>query len=373
LGRELMALYAAMVEKEHGQEPVRTAEDRVRHDVVAFIGRTDERGLTRASVAEMLCLTEPTMRLWRMKEGRGELLPILLGRPRYDCDSRTVAKIRELVEDIGYEVSVLFVAEKFPGVPRAVIEEIVRTFKEEVRRGRRVRVKVLTWEGPGRVWAMDWTDPEATIDGKYKKVLMVRDLAAKWNLLSLPAKETSGRLAEQAVEHLFICFGAPLVMKMDGGPEFKEKRFRKMLRDYGVTVLLSPGYYPQYNGAVEAGIGSLKTHTFYEAVRRGRNGCWTADDVEAGRQKANETSRPWGWRGPSPDQKWAGRTGIDCDEWEEFKDVLDAERKRWIVTDRKRDRKQWEAEERMAITSALDLCGYLRIGHRTTTLKVANG
>ena len=108
-------------------------------------------------------------------------------------------------------------------------------------------------------------------------------------------------------------------------------------------------------------------------MRRGHNGHWTADDVEAGRLKANETSRPWGWRGPSPDRKWAGRTEIGCDEWHLFRDTLAAERKRWIVADRKKDRKQWEAEERMAITSALDLCGYLEIGHRTTMLKVANG
>jgi hypothetical protein len=58
--------------------------------------------------------------------------------------------------------------------------------------------------------------------------------------------------------------------------------------------------------------------------RRGTGGwgTWTADDIEEGRLKVNETSRPWGWRGPSPDRRRAERSAIDCDEWEDFRAFL---------------------------------------------------
>ncbi|MDT8367119.1 MAG: hypothetical protein RRA15_11645, partial [bacterium] len=50
----------------------------------------------------------------------------------------------------------------------------------------------------------------------------------------------------------------------------------------------------------------------------GRFCYWTCDDVEAGRLIANETSRPWGPKGPSPDTVWKNRTPISREEREHF-------------------------------------------------------
>jgi hypothetical protein len=362
-------LYEAVSGVEDRQEPMRDAEDRIRHEVVEFAGDAGEL----ADTCEVLCLAEATIRMWRQKEERGELRPNLLGRPGYDCDSLTVRTIRELVEEIGYEVSVAYMAEIIDWVPRAIVEEVVRTYKEEMRRGRRMEIRTLAWSRPGRVWACDWTDPDATIDGRYKKLFVVRDLGSNRLLLTLPAERQSAELAREAMKHLFIVHGAPLVLKSDNGSEFRAEEFTKLLRDYGVTHLLSPEYWPQYNGAIEAGNGSLKAHTFYEALRKGRIGHWTADDVEAGRCKANETSRPWGWRGPSPDVRWAGREEIGCDEWEEFKETLAEERSRWVTAGESETRER-KAQERMAITSALVRCGQLEVGKTETAIrKVANG
>ncbi|MBI5115848.1 hypothetical protein HZA56_05200, partial [Candidatus Poribacteria bacterium] len=169
--------------------------------------------------------------------------------------------------------------------------------------------------------------------------------------------------------HLFKIHGAPLVLKGDGGKDLLvSAEVKKLLEEYGVTGLLSPPYYPRYNGAIEAGIGSLKMHTFYEAAKRGRIGHWTADDVEGGRQKANETSRPWGYGGPSPDTRWAGRTTIGCDEWEKFREVLAAERKRWVTAGEEKNRER-AAQERMAVTRALVKCGCLTVSKREVPKK----
>jgi hypothetical protein len=80
---------------------------------------------------------------------------------------------------------------------------------------------------------------------------------------------------------------------------------------------LSPPYWPQYNGAAEAGIGSLKAHAHYEAARHARPAEWTCDDLEAARFKANELARPHsepGFNDPSPEIKWAERAPILPDE-----------------------------------------------------------
>ena len=55
-------------------------------------------------------------------------------------------------------------------------------------------------------------------------------------------------------------------------------------------LLLSPPGTPEYNGAVEAGIESLKTRAHFIAARNDPPGEWTRDDVEGPRLMANETA-----------------------------------------------------------------------------------
>jgi hypothetical protein len=77
-----------------------------------------------------------------------------------------------------------------------------------------------------------------------------------------------------------------------------------------VIPLFSPPRTPGYNGAIEAGIGSLKTRTQTHAARYGRPGWWTWDDVEAARAEANATARPRGPSGPTPDASWHARRPV---------------------------------------------------------------
>jgi hypothetical protein len=71
---------------------------------------------------------------------------------------------------------------------------------------------------------------------------------------------------------------------------------------------------PRYNGAIEAGIGSLTTRTDQAAARRGYPGDWTYDDTAVARLEANATARPRGVNGPSPDALWAARKPITPQE-----------------------------------------------------------
>ena len=89
---------------------------------------------------------------------------------------------------------------------------------------------------------------------------------------------------------------------------------RQLNHDFGVELLFSPPGTPRYNGAIEAGIGSLKTRTEQHAARHGRPGEWTFDDVEAARCEANARSRPHGRSKPTPDESWAQRQPISAAE-----------------------------------------------------------
>ncbi|MFH0911284.1 MAG: DDE-type integrase/transposase/recombinase [Planctomycetota bacterium] len=347
--------------------PKRRTEARVRRKAVALM---EGAGVSLAEGMGLLGVRPATLRGWKRRRKQDALGPKSLGRPGYGCDGRTRGEIEDMARSVGPKVSVAYIRRRMGGVPRAIVEGVVRSCKKDFRRERRKQMETLRWEKPGAVWSCDWTEPETRVDGIYKEILAVRDLASHEALESLPCENRSAEMAAKAMEHLFLAHGSPLVMKHDGGSEFKAGAFSRLLGRYGVTRLLSPGYYPQYNGAIEAGIGSLKTHAWYEAAKNGRVGYWTCDDVEAGRLKANETSRPFGPKGPSPDTVWQTRRPITKTERQAFKLIVDEERRRASQQScPPRTERQRKADERRAIQAALEKCGYLTVTRRRVSLR----
>jgi len=327
-------------------------------------------GVSQSEGRALLGVCPSTLRGWKRRKQMGALGPKALGRPGYERDSRARAEVEDMARSVGPKVSVAYIRQRLSVVPRAFVEEVVRSCKREFRRERRARIQRLNWEKAGSVWSCDWTEPDTRVDGIYKEILAVRDLASSKTLESLPCKNRSSELAVKAMEHLFLAHGSPLVMKHDGGPEFKAGLFSDLLKRHGVVRLLSPEYYPQYNGAIEAGIGSLKAHAWYEAAKNGRAGHWTCDDVEAGRLKANETSRPLGPKGPSPDTLWRTRLPITETERQAFKRIVDEERRRASQqSGPPRTERERKADERRAIQTALEKCGYLTVTRRRVSLR----
>jgi hypothetical protein len=131
-----------------------------------------------------------------------------------------------------------------------------------------------------------------------------------------------------------------------------------------VKTLFSPPRMPRYNGAIEAGIGSLTTRTDLHAVRQGHPGFWSWEDTEAAQQEANATARPQGENGPSPDEAWHGRGPIGAEEREAFVRTVarlqeEVEHDQGGPPSNPRD-EQWErARDRQAIRRALVEHGYL--------------
>jgi hypothetical protein len=139
---------------------------------------------------------------------------------------------------------------------------------------------------------------------------------------------------------------------------------RDFLATWRVLSLYSPPLMPQYNGSIEASVGSMKSRTEEHATREGRPTQWSWTDTDVARLQANATARSHGARGPTPDQVWSGRRPLS----DEQRDRLQAR-----VASYRRELWQqdgWSIEEpppvlearamdRIAIPSALLEDGYL--------------
>jgi hypothetical protein len=244
---------------------------------------------------------------------------------------------------------------------RREVQNILRRYRRAWKRRRTLLAPVLHWTTPGTVWAIDFSEPPRPIDGCYRYLLAVRDLASGFQLLWLPVTDESADTAVAALETLFREHGPPLVLKSDNGSVFKAHATRRLLERWHIWPLRSPPRWPEYNGACEAGLGSMKTGTHHESVRYGRPGSWTCADTEAARCQANQTARPWGVHGPTPDIVWCRRRALSAGERITFADAV--HRRQAGADDAVRPGQCREAAlRRSAISRALVDCGLLAIG-----------
>ena len=114
----------------------------------------------------------------------------------------------------------------------------------------------------------------------------------------------------------------------------------------------------------------MKARTDHHAARSSRPGEWCFEDLEAARLEANETGRPWGSHGDTPDDVWQERRRVTDDERRALKESVGKFKHWWrihVVGDKPRKEiTQAEDDEimRNAIASALKTLGYLKAGRR---------
>lgn len=301
-----------------GQLARREAEREIERGAVAFAKWLERRGLKTRQAAPRLGLTVKTLKRW-MKTWEEDRMRIeARGRPVERTDRVTRNALMVVFHLLGPGVSVRVLEELFPDMGRRELEEMQSRYRDVHRKKTWLLVHALRWTRAGWTWTMDFTDAPKPIDGKYPYILVVRDLAAGEQLLALPVESPSAKVVRDALTALFLIYGAPLVIKSDNGSAFIEEEARKLLAAHRVWHLLSPPGTPEYNGSIEAGIGSLKTRAHHEAARNDRPGEWTCDDVEGARLQANQTARPWGLAGETPDEAWAGRSPVTPEDREAF-------------------------------------------------------
>jgi transposase InsO family protein len=261
----------------------------------------------------------------------------------------------------------------FPTMPRAELANLLQRYRRVWRQRYHEYLHVLHWQVPGAVWAMDFAEAPRPIDGCYPYLLAVRDLASSQQLAWLPVRSANALEVIRALEPLFVLYGAPLVLKSDNGSHFSADAVHIFLTPWGVEPLFSPPRMPSYNGAIEAGIGSLKTRTDYHATCAGHPADWTFDDTEAARAEANANARPQGPTGPTPDELWEHRRPIAEEERMQFRATVAQQRpraraERGLPQDGPWHTNETRAVDREAIRRALEEHDYLLYSRRQIPL-----
>ena len=361
-----------------GQRVEREQEQVVRRHAVDMGRHLVESGWNWAETADLLGLVPRTLRDWRLNQVRHDLRALPLGRPILTASREQRNVVIRHIDELGPSIGLPGLRLEFPDLARAVLEDILVRYRRVWRKLNRQPLHVLHWSRPGAVWAIDFHGPRPLIDGLYPYLLAVRDLASGQVLLWRPVAEPTAAIVSEALSSLFALHGAPLVLKSDNGSAFIAGAIRELVQMSDAKILFSPPRMPNYNGSIEAGIGSLTSRTEQHAARQGHPGYWTWDDTQAARLEANATARPRGPLHANPDQLWHARTPITQQERTQF--LLSVAR---YLQDLKaaqgKPQNDFElrAMERESIRLALVEQGYLHYTRRSiplpfTTKKVAN-
>ena len=216
---------------------------------------------------------------------------------------------------------------------------------------------------------MDHSEPKHPIDGVYPYLLAVRDLASGRQLAWHPVQTVSAEETLSVLDELIREHGAPLVLKSDNGSAFIAELLRGTMNEHDIAQLFSPPRRPSYNGAVERSNGVLKTYTHQHALTEGHPFRWTSDDLQHAMLLANTISRPWGHRGPTPEEAWQAREPISTQQRADFHGALARHRAEACQdlgldeNQRQLTRTEQARRDRLAISRALQELGYLTL-HR---------
>ncbi|MGH9390570.1 MAG: DDE-type integrase/transposase/recombinase, partial [Vicinamibacteria bacterium] len=357
--KEAVALLNAVRGSPHER---RQAERRVRFRAIAWARAYST--LSREEQAESLHLSSRTLRDWHDQWITDRLSPESRGRPPKEATREDRARMLGLLWVLGPGTGWETLRPHFPGAGRREIRRLLKRTRKLWAKLDRVGALALTWTRPGTVWAMDFTEPPRPIEGRYPRMFLVRDLSSGMTLLALPCEDETAATAVAGLRSLFLEHGAPLLLKADNGSAFIAEAMKALCFAFGATLLYSPPHYPAYNGACEAGVGSIKTRAHHLAARVGRAGEWTLNDVEGARLLANEVGRPFGASGSVPRERWNLRRPIAEAERDFFREDaarnFETERsRRGFTLDREPDDVELASIERAAIARTLEEHGFL--------------
>jgi transposase InsO family protein len=298
-----------------------------------------------------------------------------LGAPALTATPDQRRQVQDFLLLHGCHYGVRVLQEHFPVISRRDLQWLLFAARRAAHECVRAhRYWALTWTAPGRVWAMDFTEPPTPIDGRYRVILTARDLASGCTLAAMPCVTDDAAATIDVLTALFAEHGPPLVIKADNGPAFIARATRALLRRHRVHLLYSPAYTPSYNGACEAGNGVIKVLAHELAVRHGRPAHWTSNDIEAARLLANRR-RADRSQDDTPEQRFAARSVISDHERDQLDQAIPARRRAALASLRVATKGGprtigADALDRQAIADALRLLGVYTI--RSLPVRLCN-
>jgi hypothetical protein len=257
-------------------------------------------------------------------------------------------------------------------MPRNELKDMLRRFRRVWQYQNQRLIHRLRWHHPGTVWAVDHVQPEQPIDGMYPYAISVRDLASHYQLAWQPVPDACAETTVAVLASLFWEHGPPLVLKSDNGSAFIARDTGDLLRLWRILHLRSPPATPQYNGSCEAAGGSHKKITNDQAALAAHPGRWTTEDLQRARMIRNRLGRPWGHRGPTPEQVWQTRQSVTGFQRSQLNATVDRYRqeeriRRGVPDEALLGGAAQASVDRVAISRALKKHGYLSVTRRLVT------
>ncbi len=112
---------------------------------------------------------------------------------------------------------------------------------------------------PGAVWSEDGAGFRDR--GRKRELLLVQDECSRLKVgHAIGGGPATGAEVRAVLEIAFSEYGAPLVLKRDGGSIFDEQGVRELLDEHGVLSLVSPPATPGYNGKMERAVRDVRSH-----------------------------------------------------------------------------------------------------------------
>jgi len=346
------------------QREQRLAEYSVRTCVARACAAAGGRGVPVVWVTRGLGLSERTAR--RCRKAGDESQPVCRGRPPRCALRPDRNQVHQFLRERGAGTPLAALRAAFPQLARVDLQDVLARYRRLQRRKAQRHKSRLEWLQPGTVWAADFKERREPIEGRYRWILSIKDLASRCQLVWQPLVEATEEAVRTAYQRLFIEHGPPLVMKSDNGGPFRGENVKQLLTGHGVVPLFNPVRHPQYNGGVERANGQLAGYQEALAGFRGRPGMPTCADAESAQHLANELARPSGWQGPTAGKLWQQRQPITAEARAAFKatvaDNRAVVRAQWnFAPDEALTHYQAAAVDRRAVRDALVAHDLLRI------------
>jgi hypothetical protein len=142
-------------------------------------------------------------------------------------------------------------------VSRRELDTLTATVRQALAQQRQAECRHITWQVPGLVWALD-DAALARVRSHLLRLHQVQDLASRYKFPPWVGARVLGETVAVHLEHLFLQYGAPLVLKRDNGGNLNQHAVEEVLAQYLVIPLNSPPQYPPYNGGMERAVRELK-------------------------------------------------------------------------------------------------------------------
>jgi len=196
-----------------------------------------------------------------------------------------------------------------------------------------------------------WSEDGAVFRDRRRKreLLVVQDECARfkvnWHLAESSAKAVE---VEAYLRGAFEKYGAPLILKHDGGAIFHDPAVARLLDEYQVVELTSPRAYPPFNGKKERSMRDIKSYE--RAVRKNTFDYSLSKRIEMTMQDLNE-DRPRPVLGGRTAREAFEQKSISLPKRWRFK--MEVENLQAVLIAKAGSRKEVESARRRAVIAVL--------------------